>query len=289
MESRRDVLKYMGLAGASAMVGQHRTRASEPAGLRFGYILGNESEEILESGVSPEAVLTSLKASAKDFNPYARPWTTIEHQENQGSCAGHALAHAFHVCMVQKYGIQVRFSRGGAYYMAQAASGIEGDRGSTLSGCQAVANAGLCLESEWPYPEKYDNTRPEGIFDLMDFTLAGSSRVKDADLAWEILRNGGCIQTGVDWGDCFEKRVSDKYGGFMMGGHSTLLFGLDPKTDNAIHHNSWGNGWMNNGRSQWTKNFFSQILKKDRWCVFVAYDPADLAVPANFVDRCLKG
>ncbi len=289
MQNRRDALKFIGAAGAAAMVGKSRTQGTSSRGVKYGYQLGQESEAVLESGTCPEKVLRSLKSSPREFNPFARPWTTIEHQENQGSCAGHALAHAFHVCMVQRYGIQVRFSRGGAYYMAQEASGIKGDNGATLTGCQAVANAGLCLESEWPYPEKYDTARPAGIFNKMNFTLTGSSRVRDADLAWEILRNGGCIQTGINWGKCFEKKVCEKYGGFMIGGHSTLLFGLDPKTDNAIHHNSWGVGWQNNGRSQWTKSFFAQILKHDRWCVFVAYDPDALAAPADFVDRCLKG
>ena len=285
--TRREAIKLFGTAGASAYFAKY-AQASDPKEHKFGYLWGQEDYDKFDEGVDPERVLTSLKAENKDFNPYARPWTTVEHQGKQGACQGHSLALAFQVCMVQKYSIHTRFSRAAAYYMSQTHDNIKGDMGSTLAGGQAVARNGLCLETEWPYPEKYNPARPDGVFKFMDFKMPGSKRIKDADLAWELLRNGACIQTGVAWGSAYEAHVSDRYDGFQLGGHSTLLYGLDHKTDNAIHHNSWGVNWQNNGRSQWTKRFFNEILKKDKYCVFVTYDSTNLKVPANFVDRSLK-
>ncbi len=288
--NRRSAMRMAaaGAVGAAAMVGRSRYGGNKPGAIKFGYILGGENEAELERSQSPDSVLRSMTDNAREFNVYARPWTTIEHQENQGSCAGHALAMAFHVSLVHRFGVQSRFSRACAYYMAQTHSGIKGDRGATISACAAVAEKGICLEKDWEYPDKYDTKRPDGVFPKMNFKMSTSSRVKDADLAWELLRSGACIQTGVAWGAPYEHRVCDKYRGGTIGGHSTLLYGLDPKTDNAINHNSWGNGWMDGGRHQWSKNFFSEILKRDRFCVFVAYDSSKLQVPNDFVKRCFS-
>jgi hypothetical protein len=252
----------------------------------FGYLAESERpEEIDEYGLSPEIVLTSMRAEYPTFNAYAPPFLNLQYQGMQGACQGHALAHAFQLALVQKYGYQAIFSRGGAYYLSQRFDGIRGDKGSTLAGGQKVADSGLCLESEWPYPSRYDSRQPSTANGKLNFRMPGSKRIKDADLAWELLQAGAAIQTGVAWTNAFEREVSDRYtGAVSAGGHSTLLYGLDEATGNAIHHNSWRN-WMGDGRSQWTKSFFAQILKRDRWAVFVAYDSTNLQIPDDAFER----
>ena len=249
-----------------------------------GYLHGQDNYGWLDQREDPEVFLTRAKAAWPEFNPYSWSWTQLPNQGRQGSCAGHALSNCLQVALVQQYGVEALFSRGGAYYTAQKFDGIRGDRGSTLSGCQKVAESGLCLESEWPYPSSYNNRMPESANGNMNFKLMGSRRVKDADLAWELLGAGVPIQTGVQWNNSFEKEVCDSHrsGG---GGHSTMLFGIDETTGNAINHNSWGTNWCEDGRNQWTKSFFARIVSSDRHAVFVAYDPTGLEVPESFEER----
>jgi hypothetical protein len=250
---------------------------------KFGYNHGCDDYDFLDSQIDPELVLKRARAAYPAFNPYAPPFTNLQYQGSQGACQGHALAHAFQVSCVQATGMQILFSRACGYYMAQYYDGIKGDRGSTLAGGQKVAENGICLENEWPYPSRYNNSMPSTADGNLNITMKGSRRITDADLAWDLLRSGSVIQTGIAWNSTCDKPVCDSYrsGG---GGHSTILYGLDENTDNAIHHNSW-KGWLGDSRNQWTKGFFSDILRKDRYAVFIAYDSTILELPENIETR----
>lgn len=253
---------------------------------KLGYNHGHDDYDYIDAQQDPEIVLRAARAAYPTFNPYTDPWTDLQWQGNQGACQGHALAHCFQVSYLQATGVQAIFSRACGYYEAQRYDNISGDRGSTLAGGQKVAESGMVLESEWEYPSRYDNRRPSGIQSLMNITMKGSSRVKDADLAWDLLAAGAAIQTGVAWNSSFDKAVCDSYrsGG---GGHSTMLYGLDESTGNAIHHNSW-KGWQGDSRNQWTKSFFNSILRNDRWAVFIAYDSTMIEYPSDFIERVKK-
>lgn len=248
-----------------------------------GYLHGADDYDYIDAQIDPEIVLKAARAAYPAFNPYVYEWTELPNQGRQGACAGHALANCFQVALVQQFGIQTLFSRGGAYYTAQKFDGIRGDRGSTLAGCQKVAESGLCLEKEWPYPSSYNNSMPSSAQGKMDFKMMGSRRVTDADLAWDLLEAGCAIQTGVAWNSSFEQKVcnSHRSGG---GGHSTTLFGLSDD-GNAINHNSWGTNWVTSGRNEWTKKFFSDIIRRDRYAVFVCYDSTGLEAPEGFAER----
>ena len=249
-----------------------------------GYLHGEDDYDWIDAQMDPEVVLTAAKAAYPNFNPHSYEWTELPNQGHQGACQGHALANVFQVALVQQYGIQTLFSRAAAYYTSQKFSGIRGDRGSTLAGGQKTAESGLCLETEWAYPSRYHNTMPDSAKGKMDFKMMGSKRVRDADLAWELLHAGVPIQTGVAWNSSFEHEICDNHrnGG---GGHSTMLFGIHEDTGNAIMHNSWKPTWHGDNRVQWTKKFFADIIKRDRHAVFVAYDPTGLEVPEKFQDR----
>lgn len=254
------------------------------ADYKLGYLHGADDYDFIDAQVDPEIVLKSARAAYPSFNANEYTWTELPSQGRQGSCAGHALSNCFQVAMVLEYGIQTLFSRGGAYYTAQKFDGIRGDRGSTLAGCQKVAESGLCLESDWPYPSSYNNRMPSSAEGKMNFKMKGSKRIKDADLAWDLLAAGACIQTGVAWNSSFEKEICDSHrsGG---GGHSTMLFGIDESTGNAINHNSWQPNWNGDNRNQWTKKFFSDIIRRDRYAVFVCYQSTGLEVPEGFTER----
>jgi len=250
----------------------------------FGYAREFESKNrIDEHGIDAERVLRLMRESYPSFNPYAEPTNELKWQGRQGACQGHSLAQAAQIMAMQAYSCQQLFSRGGCYYESQRHDRINGDRGSTLAAGQKVARDGIVLESDWAYPVQYDPKRPSNFENLPRIYLNSSKTVKDADLIFDLLKAGAVIQTGVSWNQSFEKPVSDRYstmgGG---GGHSTLLYQLDEATGNAIHHNSW-RAWMNDGRSQWTKDFVKSILRHDRWAVFIAYQSSEIRVDPGIV------
>ena len=251
---------------------------------KFGYLHGEDDYDRIDEGLEPEDMLRRFAATYPEFNAYANPWLSLQYQGSQGACQGHALAHAFQVALTQEYSIQTKFSRACAYYLSQKEDGINGDRGSTLAGGQKVAAKGICLEDEWPYPSRYNNRMPNSAVGRCDFKMPGSKRITDADLAFSLIEAGACIQTGVAWNSSYEKEVCDRLSSTRGGGHSTLLYGLDEKTGNAIHHNSWNN-WQGDGRNQWTKRFLDEIMRKDRFAVFVCYDSTMLEVPEAFMRR----
>lgn len=251
---------------------------------KFGYLHGEDDFDFIDSQLDPELVLRRAKASYPDFNAYASPWLDWQDQGNQGSCQGHSLSHAFQVCAVQEYGTQLIFSRAAAYYLSQKYDNISGDRGSTLAGGQKAAASGICLETEWPYPSRYDNRQPASANGKLNFKMPGSKRITDAGLAFDLLAAGCSIATGVAWNSDFEKPICDKYGNRRGGGHSTLLYGLDEATGHAVHHNSWKN-WQGNGRNLWSKRFLDAIMKKDRYAVFICYDSTELIIPEDFQER----
>jgi len=90
-----------------------------PEKRHFGYLHGEEDLDFLSEQLDPEGILERAKASYPEFNPYATPWLNWQDQGNQGSCQGHSLSHAFQVCLVQEYALQVVFSRAAAYYISQ--------------------------------------------------------------------------------------------------------------------------------------------------------------------------
>lgn len=252
----------------------------------FGYDIERENLDLLNyHGSDADVVLQAAQAQYPEFNPYAEPWLERQSQGHMGSCQGHALSHCFQVALVQQYGIQAVFSRMSCYILSQEADGIRGDHGSTLHGGQKAAKGGVCLEHEWPYPSRYSRRHPDSAYNKCNISMPGSRQIKDADLMWELLKAGCAIQTGVSWNNSFEKKVSNTYRrSRSVGGHSTMLYGLDEETDNAIHWNSWSN-WQGNGRSQWTKDFVHSILKYDRTSVFVCYDSTNLVIPDDLLER----
>lgn len=251
----------------------------------FGYDIESENLQLLnDEGACPDGVMKNAQARYPDFDPYAEPWLNRQSQGHMGSCQGHALSHCFQVAMVQQYGVQAVFSRMACYILSQEADGIRGDHGSTLHGGQKAAKGGVCLEHEWPYPSRYNKRHPDSAYQKCDISMPGSRQIKDADQIWEMLKAGCAVQTGVTWNNSFEKSVSDRYRGGGRGGHSTMLYGLDKETENAVHWNSWTN-WQGNGRSQWTKDFVHGILRHDRTAVFVAYDSTNLIIPESLSER----
>lgn len=249
---------------------------------RFGYLYGKDNGEDFEhletAGMSPEVMLTRAKAAYPNFDPFAPQLNTLFWQGPLGACAGHAGAQGMQICVGRATGQWLHFSRGGCYIMAQDIDGIMGDRGSTVAAIAKVLERGLCLESEWEYSTSYRtlrNNRPTG--NVFQWKIERSQRITrengGADLMWELMKAGCCIQTGYNHNSSFDREVVDNVSFAQGGGHSTILPGRLIKrggNEDAAQDNSWKN-WQGDGRNQWTKRAVDSILNRDRWAVFVAY------------------
>ena len=251
---------------------------------KFGYARELERrDQIDENGEDPEQVLMRMRAAYPEFNPFLEPWNVLTDQGQQGSCQGSALSHLAQICLVQSHFVQRMFSRACGYYESQRHDNISGDSGSTLAGGQRVMSGdGIVLEEDWPYPSRYNNTRPAGFESMPRIKLKSSKTVTDAQMIWDLLDVGACIQTGVNWNASFDVPICERLSTVRGGGHSTILYGKNPETGHAVHHNSWAN-WQNNQRNQWTFNFLKDILARDRWAVFVAYESDGVEVSKSII------
>lgn len=248
---------------------------------RFGYAIDWEQRDRLEAcGQEPELVMRQLRDTFPKWNPTADALGLVDvlDQGQQGSCQGHALAQVFAICYFLATGRKEAFSRAAGYYLAQKRDGIRGDKGSTLSGGQHVATQhGMCLEKDWPYPQRYNPGMPPSAEGKFLFKLATTKPFKDVDsmLAW--LDLGLPIQTGLTWNNSCDQEIVANYDARSGGGHSTV-FWQRRASGNVVNINSWGRRWAGDGVHEWTPESIRAALSA-RWTVFIGYAPDGMSFP----------
>lgn len=194
------------------------------------------------------------------------------------NCQGHALAQVFSICYFLATGRREAFSRAAGYYLAQKRDGIRGDKGSTLSGGQWVATQhGMCLESDWPYPSRYNPGMPPSAQNKFLFKLQTTKPFKDLESMLQWLDEGLPIQIGLTWNNSCDQEVVDNYNGNSGGGHSTV-FWQRRANKNVVNWNSWGRRWAGDGVHEWTPESIKRALAS-RWTVFIGYAPAGMSFP----------
>lgn len=247
---------------------------------QLGWAIERENFGLLEQhGVDAELVLQRYADAFPQFNTTADPLGVLKvfDQGQQGSCQGNALAQVFSICYFLATGRHETFSRAAGYYLAQQKDGIRGDQGSTLSGGQWVATQhGMCLESDWPYPSRYNPAMPSTAQGKFTFKLQTTKPFKDVDSIVSWLGRGLPIQTGLDWSSSCDREVVDNYrpGG---GGHSTVFWQLKPN-GNIININSWGSRWNGDGCHEWTIDSIRRTLQS-RWTTYIGYAPDGMSFP----------
>lgn len=248
---------------------------------RLGYAFEWEQRDVLESrGAEPELVLRQFKDSFPKFNPTADAMGVMDilDQGQQGSCQGHALAQVFSICYFLATGRREAFSRAAGYYLAQKHDGIRGDRGSTLSGGQWVATQhGMCLESDWPYPSRYNPGMPPSAQNEFLFKLQTTKPFKDLESMLQWLDEGLPIQIGLTWNNSCDQEVVDNYNGNSGGGHSTV-FWQRRANQNVVNWNSWGRRWAGDGVHEWTPESIRRTLQ-NRWTTYIGYAPDGMSFP----------
>jgi hypothetical protein len=242
-----------------------------------GYAIEQEKRELLMAGgMEPRKMLKLASDNKPDFNVDVNPMTLFDplNQGGQGACQGHSLALIFTICYYLATGRIEFFSRGGAYYLSQRRDGISGDRGSTLSGGQWVATEhGLCLESDWPYPSRYNPAEPPGL--RFPFKLVASQPTQDWELIQEALDLGLPVQDGIIWDSSVSRTLVTDYKGQGGGGHSTTLW--TKSGENYRRINSWGM-WDADGCNENTPRAMKQQVEH-RWSSHVIYAPEGMIYP----------
>lgn len=245
---------------------------------RLGYAIDAEQKPLLMSqGMDPRKMLRLASENKPKFNVNVHPTTLFDplNQGNQGACQGHALALCFTICFFLMTGRVQAFSRAAAYYLSQRKDGINGDRGSTLSGGQWVATThGLCTEDEWKYPSSYDPREPSGI--SYRFKLVASQATQDWELIQEALDIGLPVQDGIMWNNEVSRTLVTNYtGSGAQGGHSTTLW--TKSDENYRRINSWGL-WDGDGCNENTPKALKQQVEH-RNASHVIYAPEGMIYP----------
>ena len=244
----------------------------------MGYAIELEKHDLLMAeGMQVKPMLQAARENKPEFNATVDPMTLFDplNQGSQGACQGHSLALIFTICYFLETGRIVHFSRAAAYYLSQRFDGIRGDRGSTLSGGMKVATQhGLCLETAWPYPSRYNPAEPSGI--KYPFKLVSSQPTSDPAEIMEALDLGLCVQDGIIWDSSVSRTVSTNYVGAGGGGHSTTLW---TKYDNGNYRriNSWGM-WDGDGCNENTQRSLEQQVRH-RYSTHVIYAPQGMIYP----------
>jgi hypothetical protein len=244
----------------------------------LGYRFDLEDKSHLnEVGLNPYEASQAFKASFPTFDVSADPLgvVSILNQGQQGSCQGHALAMVFSICFFLATGRKQAFSRAAGYYLSQRKDGIRGDQGSTLNGGQWVATQhGMCLESDWPYPSRYDPTEPANVPYLYKLKMTRPMRTVREVTDW--IDSGLPVQTGFAWNDSCSREVVNNWrpGG---GGHSTC-FWQRAKSGNVRNINSWGSSWNGDGVHEWTEGSIAAALAH-QWTTLVGYAPDEMSFP----------
>jgi hypothetical protein len=244
----------------------------------LGYAIKKENRADLEkNGIDSKLLLAQYRDAFPVFDTTANPLGAIDilNQGNQGACQGHALALIFSICFFLATGRRQKFSRAAGYYLSQRYDGIRGDNGSTLSGGRKVATEhGMCLESDWPYPSRYNPTEPANVPYL--YTLKTTKPMTSVKDVTDWIDAGLPVQQGGPWNDSTAREIVSNWrsGG---GGHSTVFWQRSQR-GNIVMPNSWGADWNDDGMNEWTEASIAAALK-DRYTVMIGYAPDGMSFP----------
>ena len=200
------------------------------------------------------------------------------------NCVGHGSTSAAEIAFYRETRLVEQFNRMFAYRTAQMIDGITGDRGAMITGAgKASMKFGHCLESIWPYVNRYQTKLPAECFkdaEKRKIRMYKALRSYDDVLRWLVHGIGG-VHIGIDWNSSMDNYDSKgritKYsqGG---GGHALCLGDwnkefLDDKGQPFIEmFNSWGVNWGVGGRA------YIHPKVVDYWCkaeVVIGYSDMD--------------
>lgn len=246
-----------------------------------GWRIDREDFRSLDSDYEHEHEVMAIAEAGYDANTFdARQILKSEHQHSQGSCQGHAISTALEMASCIAIGEKsLELSRAMGYYETQKLdwpnTKKQSDRGSTISGGVRLAETvGICREDLWPYPSKYNNTRPQdwnAVLKSAERFKAGKSvRIRSWDSVVAFLEAGlGAITIGVRWNSSVNREHVTSYRRGSGGGHAVCLPQMSKKRPGEVDMlNSWGSRWADNGWATWSRSALESMLQ-DRFTVAI--------------------
>lgn len=172
---------------------------------------------------------------------FLKQWMRTENQGGVGACQGYALVENVEYCFGQLTGEVVQLSPMFGYLMSQRFDGINGDRGSTLSGgTRVLEELGLPFLSDYPLERQY----PRGGWQAIPqsaISAAKSGKFKTLktlrfrtanEIKAFIGSMAGIVHTGTRWTQGMANvpmhGVMQTLGGRNFGGHSWNICGYKP-------------------------------------------------------------
>ena len=245
-----------------------------------GWLRDREDFGILDSLPIESAVL-AMRGTYSEVTVDPRQVLRVENQGQQGACRGHSISTCCEWSYILQTGdTKLQLSRAMGYYETQRIDGIRGDSGSTISGGVKLSmSVGICEESAWPYPSRYNNARPGNWNDVLanaaKYKIANSIRLTSYEGARTFLGSGqGGVSIGISWGNEMNRPVVELFSGAGGGGHAISLVSLSERKDNQGRPyvwmlNSWGTGFGNGGWSEWSPRAMEQMFRH-RFTVAIA-------------------
>ena len=240
---------------------------------RVGYWLHDVEDFDYLKSLPGESSVLAMRGTYSEVKVDPRAVMKIENQGSVGSCQGHALSSCVELCYYIATGDLTRqLSRAFGYYETQRIDGINGDRGSTISGGIKLATTlGIPREDLWKYSGRYENRRPANWTEIVEdaklHQVGQSYRMESYDGVRTFLGSGqGGISIGISWGGEVDRPVVNSFSGAGGGGHAIALLGLSERLDQSGRPyvwmlNSWGANWGNKGWSEWAPSAVEQMLR----------------------------
>ena len=246
-----------------------------------GYVFQMERKPELESaGQSPILLANAFGETIPDFNVQADPLEILIKQEDQlqiGACVGNSGTSVVESCYFLVTGRAIQLSRACGYYQAQRKDGLRGDTGATLAGFRAVATEGLCLETDWPYPNQYNNRMPDSALGKFDYKVSSTRPLKTIDeFDFWVREKKLPVHAGFLWNGSSDREYVTNYSSSGMGGHATMFWQMIG--DDYRMLNSWGKRWQGKGWNRWSRNAIKQLISSS-YSVLVGYAPEAFSFP----------
>jgi C1A family cysteine protease len=221
---------------------------------KYGWI--PQLPDLRDAQLQIEAV-TALPSSV-DLSTLAN-MPPVYDQGQLGSCTGNAISGAVDFENHKLDGVFVTPSRLWVYYQERVIEGtVAQDAGGQIrDGIKAVAQLGICPESDWPYDiATFAQTPPQKDYTdaLKDKVVSYEAVTQELFALKSVLARGLPIVFGFTVYASFEGQSVASSGivpmpspSEVVGGHAVVLVGYNDAVDRFRVRNSWGTGWGQNG------------------------------------------
>jgi C1A family cysteine protease len=204
----------------------------------------------------------------------------IEDQGELGSCTANAFAGALQFLELKNSRVEISMSRLFIYYNERVIERtVDSDSGASLrDGIKALATAGCCAETIWPYDIEQFCAKPSktAYAKAIAHTIQAYYRINTLTDMKSCLASGFPFVLGFTVYESFESNEVANTGivpmpgknESVLGGHAVMCLGYDDTVQRFIVRNSWGTAWGMSGYFTMPYKYLtSKKLASDMWYI----------------------